>query len=294
MEADDTIDPEIVHVGFDALHGAVDGAEKQPSFRSVVVPSPHLTPSGPMSRKQYWAQRLQRFVNWGDCTYCGEQHSRSQCPTRIVPDKPKRHVAGRVKLSQKSMKFATFILSHWRAERLRESGVLDVAGGQGFLSTELALRHRIPCTVIDPRSVVFTPKQLSFHDYLLTHPETGLRDPELPQQLPLLFEDNFLDTPAHLALWQRTGLVVGLHPDEATERIIRLCLQWRKDFAVLPCCVFPRKFVHRRTAEGGPVVHYYDLCEYLRQLDPQIQQMEIDIPGRNIVLWRIFSPEERQ
>ena len=46
--------------------------------------------------------------------------------------------------------------------------------------------------------------------------------------------------------WERCDVVVGLHPDEATDAIVDAALAARKPFAVVPCCVFPSAFPHRR------------------------------------------------
>jgi len=39
---------------------------------------------------------------------------------------------------------------------------------------------------------------------------------------------------------QSCSLVLGLHPDQATDSIVDFALQFNKPFAVVPCCVFPR------------------------------------------------------
>ena len=33
------------------------------------------------------------------------------------------------------------------------------------------------------------------------------------------------------------ALVIGMHPDEATEPMVDLCLKFGRSFAVVPCCV---------------------------------------------------------
>eukprot|EP00435_Cladocopium_sp_Y103_P006027 s2958_g1.t3 len=42
------------------------------------------------------------------------------------------------------------------------------------------------------------------------------------------------------------GLILGFHPDQATETCIDLALQLRRPFAVCPCCVFPKEFPERK------------------------------------------------
>lgn len=56
----------------------------------------------------------------------------------------------------------------------------------------------------------------------------------------MYFEDDFLDDPENAALFEKISLIVGLHPDQATERIVQFGLKHKKNFAVLPCCVFPK------------------------------------------------------
>ncbi|KAG1678732.1 hypothetical protein FOA52_012771 [Chlamydomonas sp. UWO 241] len=55
------------------------------------------------------------------------------------------------------------------------------------------------------------------------------------------------------ALLADCSLVVGLHPDQATEPLLQFALECRKPFALVPCCVFPSLFAHRRLkqAEDG-------------------------------------------
>lgn len=42
---------------------------------------------------------------------------------------------------------------------------------------------------------------------------------------------------------QACSLVLGLHPDQATDSIVNFAMQFGKPFAVVPCCVFPR-YIH--------------------------------------------------
>lgn len=47
------------------------------------------------------------------------------------------------------------------------------------------------------------------------------------------------------------SLVVGLHPDQATDGILEFALAHGKPFAIVPCCVFPTLFTQRRLRGGG-------------------------------------------
>ena len=41
-------------------------------------------------------------------------------------------------------------------------------------------------------------------------------------------------------------IIIGMHPDQATEPIIDMALKFQKPFAVVPCCVFAHENPHRR------------------------------------------------
>ena len=41
-------------------------------------------------------------------------------------------------------------------------------------------------------------------------------------------------------------IIIGMHPDQATEPIIDMALKYQKPFAVVPCCVFAHENPHRR------------------------------------------------
>lgn len=105
----------------------------------------------------------------------------------------------------------------------------------------------------------------------------------LPSQLTCLFDEAFLG--AHAGLWDACSAVVGLHPDQATEVIVDYALAAKKAFAVVPCCVFPKSNVHRRTADGTPVVSHEQFCRYLAQKHPAIQSTTLSIEGRNTLLF---------
>jgi hypothetical protein len=67
-------------------------------------------------------------------------------------------------------------------------------------------------------------------------------------------------------------VIVGLHPDQATDAIVDAALAFQKPFAVVPCCVFPYLFTHRRLRIADeqlvPVVDRDQLCDYLMQRCP--------------------------
>ena len=97
----------------------------------------------------------------------------------------------------------------------------------------------------------------------------GLSEGMLPRQLCCEFD---LDFPrgAHAELWRTSSVIVGMHPDQATEPVVDAALAAGKPFAVVPCCVFPHSNPHRRLANGSLVIEYDSLV-----LDEAISVCEI-------------------
>ena len=60
-------------------------------------------------------------------------------------------------------------------------------------------------------------------------------------------------------------LVVGFHPDQATDYAIELASVLGVPVAVVPCCVFPSEFPNRRMTNGSKVKYYTDLIQYLKE-----------------------------
>lgn len=223
--------------------------------------------------------------------------------------------------------FAEWLISTFGKEFLLTGGVWDVAGGKGEVGLALA-QEGIPATVIDPMPVrlseyktkhflsqrgypSFTPPPTFSSSAFLTdnvkekrqwlHSKGCLRFPEevilsslstLPlRQCQELFNEEFLS--CRMEEWKHCSMIIGLHPDEATEPIIDMALRYDKPMAVVPCCVFPLSNPHRRTTEGRPVREYEDFISYLLAKDPSLQlQVLPDVPGRNIVIYRTVGREQ--
>lgn len=87
-----------------------------------------------------------------------------------------------------------------------------------------------------------------------------------------------------------TRLIVGFHPDQATDACIDLALELGCSYAVVPCCVFPSEFPDRRTEDGDKVRTYDDFIAYLRRKDPLMEVTTLEFHkasnARNIVLYR--------
>eukprot|EP00606_Chrysophyceae_sp_TOSAG23-5_P000132 GSChrysophyteH2.ASY1.ANO1.1321.1 assembled CDS len=81
------------------------------------------------------------------------------------------------------------------------------------------------------------------------------------------------------------SVVLGLHPDGATDAIVDFALTKGKPFAILPCCVYNKHFTSRRTAAGRPVRTHAELVDYLQAKHSGIQRVELDCDGRNVCLF---------
>ena len=231
----------------------------------------------------------------------------------------------------RAARFAKWLVDMYGLEQLScGSGVLDIAGGRGDLAFQLCCRYGVPCTVIDPVPMRPSAKQQRLMEHRrrmwddlhsndaaraaqwshrFSTCEEQLGRPERPHQLLRLFVPAFTTETTKPAdyteesagpavgmspaqLWQHCSVVVGFHPDEATSPIVECSLRARKPFAVVPCCVYPSMFPHRRTPSNEPVRTYTQLCEHIVGLSPDVRTALLDIPGRNLVCF-MTSAERR-
>ncbi|KAI8600578.1 hypothetical protein EDD21DRAFT_354420 [Dissophora ornata] len=131
-----------------------------------------------------------------------------------------------------------------------------------------------------------------------------------PARMQSMLDDKFLVDQQDLV--DKASIMIGLHPDQATEPIVRAALKAGKPFAVIPCCVFGRENPHRRLprapadfsekeheaaakedvdgeddASTRPVTSYDDFVTWLSTLHPEIETTWLNFEGMNRVLfWR--------
>lgn len=103
----------------------------------------------------------------------------------------------------------------------------------------------------------------------------------------------------------QTRLVLGFHPDQATDYCFELAALLQVPVCVVPCCVFPSEFPHRqlrccdeydRSNNTRSVEKYHHLLQYLRQEYPETLTAELPFAGtttaRNIVLYTLPTTTE--
>lgn len=183
------------------------------------------------------------------------------------PDDPDLHKEDK---AQRHSVFAAWLLEVFGEPLLSSgAGVLEVAAGKGQLSAELQrrARGRIASTLVEPS--------------LRTR---SLEEAEGMTWLAEAFDAEAFPA-AHPDLLADCSMLVGLHPDQATEAIVDCALRWGKPFAVVPCCVYPKLFPERRTETGQGVTTYRGFNRYLKAKDGRICSARLPIEGRSLVLY---------
>lgn len=197
------------------------------------------------------------------------------------------------------------------------SGVLDAAGGSGYVSMALGLRG-VKSTVVDPReSAGKLPKRdrkvwnRALAQQTLNNASTAVATPMLCHPVATPYDTvrawfgqqtdgidtafrSGNDTDLEICddgheLVQSCSAIVALHPDEATDAIVDVAIKTRTPFVIVPCCVFSRLFPHRRMPNSKePVCSYQELLEYLMAKDDSIQRTNLPFEGANVALWSTF------
>ena len=155
----------------------------------------------------------------------------------------------------------------------RGSGILDVAGGRGDLSFELCTRLGATCTTIDPRKKKLNKRQ---RRWLKKVAKRGGESKIVAAHQHELFNSTFANQ--HKNLVEAASLIVGMHPDEATEEIVDVALHHGKPFAIVPCCVFPKNSSQKNLS-------FEAWCDYLLKKAPGIECEFLNFQGRNKVIY---------
>jgi hypothetical protein len=145
-----------------------------------------------------------------------------------------------VRTAQPPQIFADWIVTTYGAEALRaQGGVCDVAGGHGDVSVRLWCEHGVPCTVIEPRPIGLRRRQrkqvkrrgVEGVGRLMCEMQVGRRFRVREGEGEEGSERE--DTRLHEAL-EGCALIIGMHPDEATDAIVDVAHEYGKPFACVP------------------------------------------------------------
>lgn len=141
----------------------------------------------------------------------------------------------------------------------RYARVADVAGGQGYLSVELLQRRYRP-TVIDPRKMALSKRDRKVYrrGCLGTF---GRKRVEYTEDMSMDYD-----------------LVIGLHPDEATEAIARSAAYAK--VVLVPCCRY-WKGMESHYAEGMVAC----IIAVWKKMKIPWSYTTLKMSGKNVVLW---------
>ena len=207
--------------------------------------------------------------------------------------------------------FAQFVVDTFGgAEMLGAgTGVLDVAGGRGDVYFELVHKQGITTTCVDPRREMrLSKKQRRWlkknqgKSSRVSGDGVGGDKPEVSggrgssgggnntegerrlksNHLKTYFDDAFAET--HANLLKNCSVILGMHPDEATEPIVDLAIQHSKPFAIVPCCVFPK---------SGEYMSFEGWVDYLAAKSSRIQRRHLNFQGKNLVLYMVADGAAR-
>jgi len=165
------------------------------------------------------------------------------------------------------------------------SGVLDVGGGKGKVSQAL-VRLGIPAVLLEPCRADPSPIQSTATSDICGTPYVVMTTGGFQHIVASLHGDGSellgVDSDENsntridnnvAKLVRNCSIVVGMHPDQATEAIVDIAKRLKVPFAVVPCCVyptmFPRRRLLRRKGQSIPVRGYETFCDYLIDKGPQ-------------------------
>jgi hypothetical protein len=106
----------------------------------------------------------------------------------------------------------------------------------------------------------------------------------IEQEFPLYLQDILQDKNLS-ELILSSSVLIGVHPDEATEAIIDAAIYFRIPFAIVPCCLHSSAYPSRKTVDGRIVNSYELFIEYLMSKHRLISRVVLPFIGRNICLF---------
>ena len=206
-------------------------------------------------------------------------------PEQIEIPKEDIHCNGAAHKKERTKIFVNWLLETYGFDYLNSgTGVIDIAGGKGAISWELQCIRKIKCSLVDPRTVNLSGKQKKYlrknNIEKFDHYQVALHDPESDSEAVAMLEMN--------SLFQNCSLIIGMHPDEATDSIVQYAVFYNKPFAIIPCCVYAELFPNRQIC-GQPVLTYESLLDYIQyQVAHNVHRTSLPFQGRNLVLFRHY------
>ena len=211
-------------------------------------------------------------------------------------DKNAGDVDHRAGHSQRALAFSDWLLKTVPRSILYSGIVLDIAGGNGDVARSLA-RQGVNVVTVDPRS----PKKVKLkrnqtgtamiHTRFVTGETQSLPSPLVDSHgshthIVTKFDDQFIKRYGE-DLLSKVKLVIGFHPDEATEPTVNFSIKTSTPCCIVPCCVFGKLFPDRRL-NGREVTSFDDFVLYLKEKfrvdGKEVRTSFLEYLGANLVL----------
>ena len=200
--------------------------------------------------------------------------------------------------------FVRWLVETYGLERLRRSGVVDVAGGKGEIAARLAHCHGVRCLVMDPRTgsveETFLKKVAprlpgKWRESIEKAGNKSDRIRSLVKVVRREFDDSFMVSEILKETRFLAAVFVGMHADGATEAIVDFALKNDRSFAVVPCCVFAKR--QQKFLPGMKPMTYEQFAEALVEKNNfLIRKKILNFDGRNECIFSILpeslSPAE--
>jgi hypothetical protein len=184
------------------------------------------------------------------------------------------------KKSERHLLFVEFLVQKYGLEYLQSGPVLDIAGGKGIfnlliskiglVSFYLKTIYNIESIIVDMRGATL-PKKM--------HKELNKLNIFIEERR-CMFDENFDNE-----LVKRSSLLIGMHPDQATDVIVDVAKVFNKNFVIVPCCVFPKYFTKRFLKSGEFVSDFPKFVKYLEEKIGNSLTHFLNFEGRNRVLY---------
>ena len=180
--------------------------------------------------------------------------------------------------SQRARVYADWIVGKFGLDFLKTGKILDIGGGRGDLSFELGAKLGLDCIVVDPRPQKMKRWQVKF---IKKNPSC-----RKARHIQDIFDSCFFDR--NLIDIKTVNLIVGLHPDEATEPLVDTAVDLLINFCVIPCCVFSQDFPNRKLKNGNIPTSYENFCEFLAEKCPGTEKELLPFIGKNKVIFKRY------
>ena len=170
---------------------------------------------------------------------------------------------------RKPHQFRFQVFHQWLVEHYLPCRVADVGGGKGLLSL-LLNQSGFESTVIDP---IWQPLEWKYKDIA-----TGKRVKLTPDQLNSV---PHIQSVFSAKVSENYDLLVGLHAHGSNMYILESAARFKKNFAILPCCVIDEPIVKQ------PNINWFDsLVDYAAKLGLNPQIDTLNFVGQSKVIYK--------